>query len=268
MERAQGSRARFGTVDVAFRAHDRDRRAAGGLLAGALAFRVFLVLLPMVLIMVGGLGLSTGDDDVAVRADQVGLTAYVSDLIRSAEEATATSNVVAVVVGLVGLFFGCRALVKALRIAFALAWALGPPRGSVRLKATLVAMGAVAGLWGSSILLGIVRGEALGLLAGALVGLAYNGGLMLGLQLVMPHAEGATWKNFVPGAAIAAVGMLGIHLFTELYLLGKAASFSVLYGGLGVAAVLLLWLYFISRLVVASAVINATTWHRHHPTPA
>ena len=42
----------------------------------------------------------------------------------------------------------------------------------------------------------------------------------------------------------------------------KLDSASELYGGLGTAFVLLLWLYLVARLVVASAVVNATLYDR------
>ena len=38
---------------------------------------------------------------------------------------------------------------------------------------------------------------------------------------------------------------------------------SELYGALGAAASVLLWLYLIGRLVVGSAVLNATLWERN-----
>jgi uncharacterized BrkB/YihY/UPF0761 family membrane protein len=42
----------------------------------------------------------------------------------------------------------------------------------------------------------------------------------------------------------------------------RIESASELYGALGAASAVLLWLYLIGRLVVASAVLNATLWER------
>jgi membrane protein len=42
------------------------------------------------------------------------------------------------------------------------------------------------------------------------------------------------------------------------YLARRVASASELYGSLGVAAAILVWLYLIGRLVVAAAMLNAT----------
>jgi hypothetical protein len=45
-------------------------------------------------------------------------------------------------------------------------------------------------------------------------------------------------------------------------LAGALAAMSATYGPLGVAIVLLLWLYLSGRVMVASAMLNATLWDR------
>ena len=49
---------------------------------------------------------------------------------------------------------------------------------------------------------------------------------------------------------------------TVFYLSEEVTKSSALYGGLGAAATILLWLYLIGRLMVGSAVLNATLWER------
>ena len=46
-ERAQVERSKHKTVDVAFEVADRDGEVAGGIIAGALAYRFFIWLLPL-----------------------------------------------------------------------------------------------------------------------------------------------------------------------------------------------------------------------------
>lgn len=258
MEQAEASRGRFRVLDLAFKTHDRDRRLAGSLLAGALAFRFFLVLLPTILAAVGGLGLSTDAADVEDKARAVGLTAFVADMISSSAAESSKNNIIFLVIGLIGMFFGSRALLKALNIVHALAWRLPQPRGVATLRATAWTMLAIVVVWVTTIALGLLKGEVVGLLAGVVVSLAINGLVILGIQWVMPRGEGTGLRDLWPGAAIAAVGLLATHLATQFYLVGKAASYSDMYGGLGVAAVLLLWLYMLGRLLVAAAMINAT----------
>ena len=117
-------------------------------------------------------------------------------------------------------------------------------------------------MWGASLLYGALRGEVLGAVASIILGLCLNAGLVLGLEWVMPRAEGTGLRQLWPGAAIAAVGIYAVHLATQFYLVDKAASYSDMYGGLGVAAVLLLWLYLLGRLLVVATVVNATAYYK------
>ena len=81
---------------------------------------------------------------------------------------------------------------------------------------------------------------------------------------MLPHPPGLSWRAFIPGAALVAVGMEGIQLATVLYLSHKAKQVSASYGALGIALILLLWLYLIGRLIVAAAFLNATVWESHN----
>ena len=60
-------------------------------------------------------------------------------------------------------------------------------------------------------------------------------------------------------------GLQLMHLATEYYFAAKLASGGQLYGSLGIAATLLLWLFVVARLVIAGAFLNAALWYRKHP---
>jgi uncharacterized BrkB/YihY/UPF0761 family membrane protein len=51
-------------------------------------------------------------------------------------------------------------------------------------------------------------------------------------------------------------------VLTQVYFSRKIASASGLYGALGGAATLLLWLFLLARLAVGAAVVNAVLWER------
>jgi len=265
-EEAESARVTHGSVDVALNAYKRDRTTAGSLMAGALSFRLFLVLLPLVLVAVGGLGIGAGSmSDPEELARRSGLTAYAADVVRKASEASNTSHLVALAVGLVGMFFACRALVKALRIVNALAWRLSPPRTGTSLTAGLLCMLAVTGVAVSTSLIAAVRSSSLGFLSTILISAMFYVGLYTGIQLFLPRADGVTLRDLLPGSLLVAVGALAMNVFSSVYLVGKASHFSDLYGGLGVASVLLLWLYIVARLWVGAVVLNATLWDRKNP---
>jgi hypothetical protein len=85
--------------------------------------------------------------------------------------------------------------------------------------------------------------------------------LWLAISVLLPHGS-APWYRLIPGAVFLGIGTQLLHLVTVYYLAHKIESASELYGGLGVAATLLLGLYLVSRLIVGAAVLNATLWDR------
>ena len=72
----------------------------------------------------------------------------------------------------------------------------------------------------------------------------------------LPH-RARSWRDLLPGAVVVAVGMQALHLVVALYLAPKLGRSSELYGALGAATVILLWLYLVARLIVSGAFLNA-----------
>ena len=64
------------------------------------------------------------------------------------------------------------------------------------------------------------------------------------------------------GALAVALGLEILHAVIAYVITPWALAKQGTYGALGVAAALLVGLFLISRLVVASAVVNATLWER------
>jgi uncharacterized BrkB/YihY/UPF0761 family membrane protein len=111
-------------------------------------------------------------------------------------------------------------------------------------------------------LAGIVRQETIAGGIAALPIFVFGVGLIwLAISLQLPHAQ-ARWTDLVPGSAVYAFGTLGVQVFNA-YILGRLLeSKSSTYGTLGAAAAVLLGLFLIGRVVVASAVLNATLFER------
>src|ERR1044072_402491 len=58
-ERAEVERSRHASVDAAFEMADRDAEVGGGIMAGALAYRLFIWLLPLAPLPIAGLGFAS-----------------------------------------------------------------------------------------------------------------------------------------------------------------------------------------------------------------
>ncbi len=91
-------------------------------------------------------------------------------------------------------------------------------------------------------------------------------GLWLFVSWHMPRAA-TTLRDLVPGAIVFAVGVQLVHLVTVYYVSRKVAGASSTYGSLGVATGILLSLFFLARIAVLGAAVNAELWARKQPAP-
>ena len=261
--RAQDERQRHRSVDVAFEMFDRDVEAGGGIIAGALAYRFFIWLLPLALVSVAGLGIAS---DVASESPQetartLGISGFVSRSIATSAEGPARWY--ALLVGIPILVYATASLLRGLITAHRLLWQ--DVRGAAP-KPTLVAtFRLLVLLLGFSVvtaLSGAIRAWAPvpGILVTALAILPYAG-LWLLISLRLPH-RGVEWRALVPGALAVGLGLELLHAFTAYVLEPYAVAKQGTYGVLGAAAALLLGLFILCRLVVVGAVLNATLWER------
>ena len=94
----------------------------------------------------------------------------------------------------------------------------------------------------------------------------YAGAMAWVMQQLPSRASG--WLPFLPGAILVAVGSQLVHLLVVLYLAPRLGRSSELYGALGAATVILLWLYLEARLVVGGSSLNAALWERRQLPPS
>jgi uncharacterized BrkB/YihY/UPF0761 family membrane protein len=258
-------------VDVAFISIERDATAAGPVLASAIAFRIFLFVVPYAFVVAYGFGLAswaTGADphDVARRAGIVGLLAST---ITSAASQSAWTQVVIFATALYAVFSTSRSFLKVLDLVHALAWQVPPRRRPHLTKPALVFIGIVTAAF---VLLQLVlwlrdRSFIAGLVA-ELLYIAVPTGLWLVLAAgFFVHAPGAGWRDLVPGAALVGVGVQALHFVTVYWITHLLESKTETYGAIGAALAILFWAYLLGRVLAASAVLNAGTWQqRHTPT--
>lgn len=257
---AEGARGRHASIDIAFTSVDREGEVGGGIMAGALAYRLFIWLLPFALVLIGVLGLVSDatSDTPRDTASYVGVAGLVSRSV--AEAAQATGHWYALAIGLPILVWTTRSLLRALIVVHRLVWgearrAAPKPtlRASLRTLLLLVALFLVLPLSHALWDFGWI-------LAAVLDALLY-GALWLVASIRLPHRD-APWRALVPGSLLFAAGALVLGALSAYVLGPYASSREDTYGALGLASALLLGLYLINRLVVAAAVLNATLWER------
>jgi uncharacterized BrkB/YihY/UPF0761 family membrane protein len=236
------------------------------LLAGGLAYRLFLWLMPFGLVgaVLLSFWLDYDESGVEEAAAEFGIGAAAVASAENAVETSSTNRIVLLVVGLVLLAWFSVFFVKALQVAYALAWEVERPR----MRRLLHAAGVFNGLFlagaGGALVLGWLR-EAIGLgaLAGLVGTLAVQTGIALVVMWLLPH-RAERWQDLLPGAVLLAVGTQLVHVAVVFYFAPKLERSSELYGVLGVSAVLLVWLYVLARLATGAAFLNATLWERRY----
>ena len=248
-------------VDVALRWYERDRESAGSVVGSALAFRLFLFFVPMLVFTIGVAGFlsaAISRDDVTEAGIDGGLADQINDALTQPE----ATRWVAIATGLIGMIVTGRTLSKQLAAASCLAWRL-----PVRARASLRAIGYTVAL--------IV---AVGLVATGVNKLRHDHGLAVGgisllaafaiyvtvwvvLSLVLPRATPDPGV-VLPGAALMGVVFTGLQAVSQLYLTSRISGASELYGSIGAALVVLGLFFIVGRAVVLSLSLNAVVFER------
>jgi uncharacterized BrkB/YihY/UPF0761 family membrane protein len=261
--RAQAERRRHKSIDALFEMVDRDAEVGGGIMAGALAYRLFIWLLPLALVGIAGLGFASraASESPTSAARSSGLGGIVSSSVASA--ASSSARWYALLIGIPILLFTTRGVLQALIVSHRLVWTdLRERAPTPSLRSTVRLLGALVALLAISVLASALRHayRSGGLLA-TLAAIAPYAGIWLVISERLPHRD-ATRRGLVPGALLFGVGIEVLHLVTVYYVAPLAESKQGTYGSLGLAAALLLNLFLLSRLAIAAAVVSATLWER------
>jgi uncharacterized BrkB/YihY/UPF0761 family membrane protein len=254
---AEAARSRHSTVDFGFRLLERDSSIGGGLLAGALAYRLFVLLLPTALLFVSGLGLYAGtvDKSTSEAASEAGLHGLIASQVASAS--SSNSRLLVFLLMVPAVLYATATLYRALAIVHAIVWhgsgrgARASPRGIGMVFGALLLVIAAAQIVGW-----IRRHDELVGLTALLVYLVLAGGAWLLLSLQLPHRD-VGWHALLPGAALVGVGLLFVNVFNVYVTTRLVEGRANTYGALGIAAALLLSLVIVGRLMVVSAELNA-----------
>lgn len=241
----------------------RERELAGELLAGGVAFRVFLWLVPFGLVVAVILSLWSEQDagglEAAARRFGVGAAAARAavDTLQGDER----SALVVLVLALPVLAWTSLRVLRAISLAYALAWGVKPPPLRHPGRAILLLNGwfFVASL--------TVLGEAwfreevgwTALILGTGLALACTAALVLYAMWLLPHRASRP-RELLPGAVLVAVGHQLVQVAVLVYFAPRLGESEETLGAFGAAAVLLVWLYFLTRLAIAGAFLNVTIW--------
>jgi uncharacterized BrkB/YihY/UPF0761 family membrane protein len=272
LTKAEARRPGSAVIDVAFRSYEQDATVAGALLAGAVAFRVFLFVVPLVFFIVAAAGfvaeaLGRSAPDLL---DDAGVTGLLAGTITDIGNQSLWTRLTILGVSAYALLSGTRSLIKVLAIVHQLVWLM--PRTRPRNQARLVAGTILA------VLVSLVLVQTLSLLEDRsfpawVVGTALFMAVPAGVWLfaswkVFSHPEGMSWQDFLPGAILVGVGVEALHVFTVVWISRSFESKSEAFGAIGGSLSILLWSYVMGRIMAAAPVVNVAAWRRTHLEPA
>lgn len=251
-------------VDVIVGVFRRDRELAGPVLGSAIAFRLFLFFVPLLLLVVGIAGFASGLAEASTVSRTAGVSGRLGVQISEAFHQAGLTRWLAVLFGLFGVLTAGRSLDKVLRAASAAAWRLplAGARGSLR------AAGGVAGLVFGMTLIAIVvnrlrEGLGLGVAALAFVpALAVYGLAWLGVSMMLPRVTGDPGA-LLPGALLVGLTITVMHVVSELYLPERIGRASQLYGTVGTTIVTLGWFFILGRGIMLAMELNAAIYERY-----
>jgi uncharacterized BrkB/YihY/UPF0761 family membrane protein len=248
------------SVRVAVEAFNRDQRFAGGLLAGGLAFRLFLWLLPFSLVVVATLGnvATQLEQPASDLAQQAGLSAALAGTVAKAVDSSDEGRWYLLLVGVLFMLWAGIGVVKALRLISGLAWGVPPKMNLNPLASSAMVFVVAVAIIGAHLLsiglTGAFTSDLLVLVGESVVLVA----LTIWVFWNLPHFGEATWLNMIPGGVLVSVGILASRLVTSWFYADRLDRVNDLYGALGVASVFLAWLFILARLWVVGASLNAS----------
>ncbi len=244
---------------------ETERELGGGLIAGGVAFRIFLWLVPFGLVVAALLSFWGEHDPAGLEraSREFGVGAASAEAAAEALQAGDRNVVLVLVFGLVALGWFTLGAVRALVLAHALAWQLKPQR----IRRPLLVIGIFNGLFVLSALssagLAWLR-EQVGMSAilGSVIALAASTAIVLCAMWLLPR-RATSVRDLLPGALVVSVGAQLVSVAVVFYFAPRLGRSEETYGAFGAAATMLIWLYVISRLVTIAAFLNSTLWLRN-----
>ncbi|MGI9602494.1 MAG: hypothetical protein ACR2QE_11455 [Acidimicrobiales bacterium] len=254
---------RVPVVDTCMRVFERDRDAAGTLLGSALALRLFLFFVPLVLLTVGIFGVIGDRVDIASLSESIEVEGSAAQELDAAFDQDPVSAWLAVLAGVVGIAWTGRSLTRALVLSSALSWRLGGKH-----KTPLRVVGVVVGLTIGMALIWVIANfirQRLGIAAASLsfvAIVAVYAVLWPVLFLALPRNTrdpGAT----LPGAFLIALLLAGMQAFSQLFLPDVIDDATSIYGFAAASVTILGWFFVLGRGLAGAFALNAVVYEQH-----
>ncbi|MGB3054006.1 MAG: YhjD/YihY/BrkB family envelope integrity protein [Acidimicrobiales bacterium] len=262
---AQAQRENHVLVDLLVDLFKRFKAADGTVLAGYLAYRLFLMLIPLAAIVVAVAGFARAESVDA--ANHMNLGGAMVDGLSQASADVEKSRLPLLLSGLAGFLVASWGLLGGLQVTGARVWQIPtvrfPSKGRafVRLCGSLLLFALVFYVSALVRRLGVIAG-----LAGSMATLASFGVAFFGLSWILPR-RCREWYWLLPGTTIGALSGVGLQALATFYLPSKLADSSATYGAFGITLTVLSYLFILGTLFVVATAANAVLFERYRHDP-
>lgn len=232
------------------------------MVGSAVAFRLFLFFVPLVLFVVGCAGFASdlvdGED-----LENVGIVGTLAVQIDGALTQSTTTRWFAVGLGLFGMATAGRTLSRVMTQASCLAWRMPlQARASVRVVGTVI--GLITGIGAISVVVNAVRTHVgVGIASVSFIGAAALYSIVWLVMSARLPRPGSDPGVLLPGALVVGVTIAAMQAVSQFYLPQRFSNASELYGALGITIVTLSWFFVFGRVMVLSLTLNAVVYERY-----
>jgi uncharacterized BrkB/YihY/UPF0761 family membrane protein len=244
------------SIAVPLRAVERNRRVAASVLAGGIAYRLFLWLAPFAVVVGGALGLgnAAGIEDALA---QGGVPGAVVNAVGEIARAADANSWWLFLIGVPTLLWEGYAGTKALKLMHSLVWN-DPPSRTKPLQSSLAFSAVMCAFIAAVLITWWFRDHSAATQIVVFVAtIAPLAGLWLAVSLRLPHGA-ATWKALLPGAFLVAVGFQLSHGLVVYVIAPRLEGASSLSVALGSVTTLLFFMYIAGRIVVTAPILNSS----------
>ena len=251
-------RERSSVVDFGTELVDRWGRVNASVVAGHIAFRAFLWIVPMVLLVVAALSFATSADiDLEGGGTLLDLGGATIDSVEASAQQAESSRVQVASIAVIGVALGARSLVKGANLAFAQVWEIPDrkPKGLVAAALRFLG-GVIIVVMAIAFVVALRNRGPVGYTVGLGASMAVFAALVLGVSLGLPR-RATDWRDLLPGTAAGTGLLVLLKWFSVFYLPSKIDTYTRIYGPVGLSLVFLTYLFLLASALVATAVVNA-----------
>jgi len=251
------------TINLSVQLYERDRDAFASMFGSAIALRLFLFLVPAMLVVVGLIATVAGTDGLDRLVDASGATGSIAAQLSDAARSANSAGWWLLGIGLILAPWAGRGLITVLAACARGSWRIGGRKTHISLRSMSAVIALLMLMVTVTFLLDqvqVAEGIAASI-AGLVAASVAVGAGWFAVTWALPR--GTTDPGaLLPGAVLVGAGLGVLQWFMQFYLPDRLTRSSVVMGSLGVSIAILGYMFLVGRLLAASLIIDAVIFER------